>query len=108
MERIYYTSAMTVISLERTNLPKVFPRVYITAAGNALRYDCKTCLPLVGGVLEIGGAAGDSACLSPAPAAADAVWLWQLGFHRTPTGRSHRILELPAVVATSAAQGRSD
>ena len=54
---IYYNSLLTVISLERTNLPLVAPRVYLTAAGNALPYNCATCYPHIDGLLEIGAAA---------------------------------------------------
>jgi hypothetical protein len=53
---IYYMSILTILSLERTNLA-VFDRTYLTASGNALRYDCESCLPNVGGILEVGGSA---------------------------------------------------
>ena len=43
LRRIYYNALLTVVSLERTNLPLVAPRVYLTAAGNALPYNCETC-----------------------------------------------------------------
>jgi hypothetical protein len=55
--RIYYNSLLTVVSLERTNLPLVAERVYLTAAGNSLPYDCATCLPHISGMLEVGAAA---------------------------------------------------
>ncbi len=32
--RRYYMGALTLVSLERTNLPCVSPRVYMTATGN--------------------------------------------------------------------------
>jgi hypothetical protein len=57
LRRIYYTSLLTVVSLERTNLPLVAERVYLTAAGNALPYNCATCLPHIDGMLEVGAAA---------------------------------------------------
>eukprot|EP00049_Salpingoeca_infusionum_P025385 m.19061 g.19061 ORF g.19061 m.19061 type:complete len:812 (+) comp7973_c0_seq1:1238-3673(+) len=35
-ERAYYMACLTVIALERTNLPEVYHRVYLTAAGNLI------------------------------------------------------------------------
>jgi hypothetical protein len=57
LSRIYYNSILTVISLERVNLPLVAPRVYLTSSGNALPYNCSSCLPHINGILEIGGSA---------------------------------------------------
>ena len=57
LRRIYYNSLLTVVSLERTNLPLVAERVYLTAAGNALPYNCATCFPHIDGMLEVGAAA---------------------------------------------------
>ena len=57
LTRIYYNSLLTAVSLERTNLPLVAERVYLTAAGNALPYNCATCFPHIDGMLEIGAAA---------------------------------------------------
>lgn len=37
IERVYYASLLTLVSLERTNLPLVAPRVYVTAQGSAWR-----------------------------------------------------------------------
>lgn len=57
LTRIYYNSLLTAVSLERTNLPLVAERVYLTAAGNALPYNCATCFPHIDGMLEVGAAA---------------------------------------------------
>ena len=57
LERIYYNALLTLISLERTNLQLMAPRVYLTSSGNALNYNCSTCFPKIGGKLEVGGAA---------------------------------------------------
>jgi hypothetical protein len=57
LTRIYYNSLLTAVSLERTNLPLVAERVYLTAAGNALPYNCATCFPHIDGLLEVGAAA---------------------------------------------------
>ena len=35
LQRLYYMSAMSILIAERTNLPGLYPRVYVTATGNA-------------------------------------------------------------------------
>ena len=35
LQRIYYMACYAILSAERTNLPLLFPRVYVTATGNA-------------------------------------------------------------------------
>jgi hypothetical protein len=36
VQRMYYMSALALLLAERTNLPKAFPRVYLTGTGNAM------------------------------------------------------------------------
>jgi hypothetical protein len=36
LQRMYYMSALAILLAERTNLPKLFPRVYVTGTGNAM------------------------------------------------------------------------
>ena len=41
LDRMYYTAVATLLSCERTNLPIVAPRVYVTGAGNAFAVDAQ-------------------------------------------------------------------
>jgi hypothetical protein len=79
LDRMYYMAVATLLSCERTNLPMVAPRVYVTGAGNAFAAD-------VMHVWSIGGTtqfawdasfyAGIAALLDPDVQAADlAAWL---------------------------------
>jgi hypothetical protein len=41
LDRMYYMSIVTLLSCERTNLPIVAPRVYLTGAGNSFAEDAQ-------------------------------------------------------------------
>jgi hypothetical protein len=41
LDRVYYMAVASLLSCERTNLPIVAPRVYLTGAGNAFAEDAQ-------------------------------------------------------------------
>ena len=79
LDRVYYMAVASLLSCERTNLPIVAPRVYLTGAGNAFAEDAQHVWS-IGGTTQFAWDAsfyaGIAALLDPEAPAADLVaWL---------------------------------
>jgi hypothetical protein len=79
LDRVYYMAVASLLSCERTNLPIVAPRVYLTGAGNAFAEDAQHVWS-IGGTTQFAWDAsfyaGIAALLDPEAQAADLVaWL---------------------------------
>jgi hypothetical protein len=79
LDRMYYMAIASLLSCERTNLPMVAPRVYLTGAGNAFMQDAQHVWS-IGGTTQFAWDAsfyaGIAALLDPAAQASDLLsWL---------------------------------